>query len=639
MIEGEAPAAARKPVILFIDDDLGAARFAALPDALQAALGDITSPDLEGLWSIGRQKLGLPELNALTPRQALERIQQPEFIEQVVLSEEGKRQVGNELREAIASFDIRRESIAAFSGLVRAAFPPAEFDLREFPERPEVHERLLDADLLILDLVMGKGEPISKVKEFLRSLAVMAGERPIPPIVLVSSQDDLLKRSHLEIRASAHISAGGLFVLPKSDAAGAGAGHFVLTALFAQLKERKMAAARMRALCLAVEAAFRSVLDNTMRTLWSLDVASMHQIYLTARTENDSYNDHVLELLGREALWHLESDGNVGLALSNLGGEFAASIQEGENKPVIKFRYPSFVGIDTEALQSLMNHHACTPLVPARQVVDFNAERDPVGVPLVLPFGAVISTATFADKKNVLINITPQCNLLKRKLIGEGLSLSFVRATALPPLGRSSGALAREVVIDGRYYDLQILQGQTLSETAQRILEIARAENWRVQCRLRPDITRLIQQNVASYQTRTDLLSATRAASDSSRVCLKIGQRTTWYSDGAFADGKSVLAITTGSGKQHILDQEAFAVATWVAGQLAVQLNNDFYRASAFVLTLCEALQMGFGGTQNIGEMQVRAETCPLDAMEPKVGNQGVPGKMKALLWILSIGS
>ena len=638
MAEMEA-AVEKKPAIVFIDDDLRPPRFAMLPEVLRNTLSDINSPDLATLWGLGQGLLGLPAFQSISSAEVQRRVQEDDFVVRVLLSREAYAAVSDGIRPSLDGVRAHRESILVFGESVRKAFPEATFQRTELAERPADKRALLAADLLILDLVMGGGNPVDGIKEFLDELATQAGDSTIPPILLVSLHDDMLRENHLEIRSGAHISASGLFVLSKADIS-TPTGHFMLTALWSQLNERREAAQKMRVFCLAMNAAFSTAREKTMRTLWSLDVASMHQIYVTARTENDSYSEHVLELLGREVAWHFEANDAINDALGKLKEEFASSIKESDSKPEIKFRYPSFVGLNVEALRTLVNHHSCTPLLPQSAVTDLNPVENPWGMPGVLPFGAVVLSNKFDESKEVFINITPQCDLIKKKLISNNLSLTFVTARAHPALVKSnygSAVMVFGVSLEGRDCDLEVFPDRTLSYPVQQLLELAKPSGWSVKARLRADVAKQIQQEIASHLSRRDALSVTHGRVAASRVCIKIGQTVLWYPDGVFAQSADVLVTNTGTSRHHILDQDAFLVATWAAKTLAEKIGADPFGTAGFVNQVCNVLQMGLDKDQpqTVSDVQFKVGSHPLAAMEGQLGGAAVPRGAKALLLVL----
>jgi len=630
----EPAAPATKPLVYFIDDDLALPRFASLTETLRKELSDINSPDLATLWELGRGTLGLPELGTTPPGEVLARVQQEDFVRGVVLSDGAYGKVSEDSRRELDSVRAHRESIVVFADSVRKAFPTEGFELTEFSERPADRKSLLKADLLILDLVMGGGDPIAGVKAFLQEIAKEAGDGAIPPILLVSLHDDALKKNHLDIRSSAHISASGLFVLSKKDVAEP-TGHFMLSALWAQLTDRRKAATKMRALFKAVESAFEGVKQHTMQTLWSLDVASMHQIYVTARNENDSYDEHVLELLAREVLWHFEMDEPVKRALNDIIQEFATSVKEADSKPEIIFRYPSFIGINMEALRTLVKHHACTPLLPAKKVTDLDVEADPWGIPGALPFGGVICSNDFAVTGDVWVNITPLCDLIKKKILAESLSLTFVKCRAHPvqeKLSKSDAIVVQGVAFDTRDFDLEVLPNRTLSRPVREIVELAKAAQWEVKARLRADVAKQIQQEVASHLSRRDALSSTGGNEIASRVCLRIDKKAFWYQDGSFGQSRDVVLSNTGSPKHHILDQEAFAVSTWAAGVLIKELGEDPYGKANFVSGLCGRLQLGVSKSDSHEPLQLKVDVRAVDAMESAANGVTLQGKKPLLI-------
>jgi len=630
--------AATKKKVIFIDDDLGVPKFKNLPETLRQGLEDINSPDLSALWTVGTVPLALPALGDTNADTALARVQQDDFVGQILLGDAGRNVVAAAFRDSIDSYLDGRRALAAFAEAVRKAFPDADFEIEELSERPDDQQALLRADLLILDLYMDGGDTLPNVKKYLRELSAKADQNEIPPILLVSTQTNTLANNHLAIRQEASISASGLFVLSKSDITGNSNGHFMLMALWQQLNGRRAAANSMRKLCESVNKALDETKTKVLTTLWSLDVAALHEIYATAKLENDNFNEHVLELLGRDLLWHFEEDAFFNQALHGLGDTFATSLDQTVEPPKVKHRYPSFVKVNTESLNSLVCHHTCTPTLPKSQITDFVIATHKKELANFLPFGVIVMTSTFATDGEVLINVTPQCDLIKRGLFDKSLSLIFVTAKAVEAPPQTAGKDAyhlKGVVIDGKNYDLHIFPNRVLSTSPAKLVDLAKAADWKVKARLRSDVAKQVQQSVASHLTRRDELTSTRGEEFACKIFIKFKDAS--HGVDWFSDSKEVTFIKVNESKVfQVGDQDAFFVAAWAADVLGRKIDAAKFAIPSFFNALCSELQMGLKNQATCEGLPYKVVSCALASMANYPGSLQVTATEMQLVVLYS---
>jgi hypothetical protein len=601
-----------KKKVIFIDDDLGAPKFKNLPETVREGLEDINSPDLSALWAVGTAPLALPVLSDTSVETVLARVQQDDFVGQVLLTDAGRGAVAPPFRESIDAYLDSRRSLANFADAVRKAFPASDYEIEELSERPDDQQMLLHANLLILDLYMDGGDTLSNVKDYLRGLSAKAEQNEIPPILLVSTQSNTLANNHLAIRQAASISSSGLFVLSKSDVTSNPNGHFMLMALWKQLDDRRAAANSMRKLCKSVNEALDETKSKVLTTLWSLDVAALHEIYTTAKIENDNFNEHIVELLGRDLLWHFEEDAFFNQALHGLGETFAPSLDQTADPPKVNFRYPSFVKVNTESLDSLVWHHTCTPMLPKSHIGDFLLATNKTELASFLPFGAIVVPNTFAVDGEVFINVTPQCDLIKRKLFDKSFSLIFVSAKTVEMPPQTAGKdiyHLKGVVIDGKNYDLHIFPSRTIATSPGKLVELAKAADWKVKARLRNDVAKQVQQSVASNITRRDELTTTRGEEFVCKLFIKF--KDAKHGVDWFSDSKDVAFIKVNESKEFkVGDQDAFFIAAWAADILGRKIDAAKFATPSFFNALCSELQMGLKNQGSCEGLSYKVASC-----------------------------
>jgi hypothetical protein len=424
----QPPVAPRRVAI--VDDELGPARFSQLPEPARHTLSDHNSEDLEAVWAIATAQNLVPALDSLQPAEIQQRVESEEFVNEVVLRPAFLPQFPETFRTQLAPILDLRSRMANLKQSVETAFPQPQFVVETFSQRPITPTDLLGFDFLIMDLVMDDTDPITSVSSYLKSLSSAAGDlKRIPPILLISQRADHLNDRRLSFRMSGEISAAGLSIFSKQTIGDYGADGLKL--LWDQMQRQAEAAHQMRVLCRA----WNQALDNsriiTAETLWNLDAAALQQVYHTARSDNDPFEEHLQEIVSREHLWHLEREPQLRAAIGALGTIFSQSYGTGGTAKRPEYRYVAHATADMATLRKVEHHLAWSGIdtahdLNAAEITDLNRR---------LPLGSVLVPFDYVTREHheVFVHLTQECDLNKRDLIKRDSSLFFARATAVKP--------------------------------------------------------------------------------------------------------------------------------------------------------------------------------------------------------------
>lgn len=593
--------------VVILDDEVGPARYAQLPEDLRDVLGDTNSPEFEEIWSFGERQRILPSQSGLSLDVIQRHVESDEFVNDVVLADAFYQEAGPQVRARLEHIRDRRAKIQALLRAVSEAFPSPTFEVTSMSSRPIDAADLLVYDLLILDLVMQDTDPVASVSKYLQALSDAAGDtRQIPPIVLISHRADDLDKSRLTFRTSAQISAAGLSILAKQTVADAAFGGTGLRLLWDEMNAQKDVAHRIRILCRAWNRALRVALEATEETLWNLDAAALQQIHLTAAKDNDPFEEHLHELIAREHIWHVEKDDPVRSAVAALGNRFIAHISGEGDSQKITFRYTAHASADMGAMRRLVRHYAWNPTHSLGNLTAFSEEKDAAEFNRYIPFGVVLAPYDFGKRTEVLIHLTQQCDLNKRTPFRRELSLIFVRARAVEvnrvqKEPREPGSMVVQgLVFEDKDFDLHVSAFRPIAIPVDRFMRYAKRKLWRVAARIRQDIARQILQFVVNNATRVAAFTPTPGQYLTARVCLRIGSKTgtkeAWYGESdVFADARDIVVSRFDDKTLHFLDDQNFRIALWVKKQLVAA------GADALVpdlRELCSQLRLGLQITE-----------------------------------------
>lgn len=590
--------------ILVVDDELIGLSRSQLDETALQTLEDTTSEEYESLLEIARLREGFDSVEAAGP-DAVREFFGGDGVTEVILSKEFQQHASEGLKALLKHFSDDVARIRTLRRQIEDAFPATEYELLFLgSNRPSIDE-FLNCSLLLLDLVLKPAnDPVDAAVTYLTKLSTDAGDRILPPIILMSSHDEL-KTHQLIFAAKSRISAAGLIALRKPEIARSEFGAAGLRLTYQQLQTQNDVAHRMRSFMRAWVCALDMARKNSEQTLWNLDAAAMQQIHHTAFADNDPYDEHLNELIAREYLWHVEADPAVGEAIEALDACFLEHFDKTQTA-VLKNRFvaPFF---EPTHFRTLISRFTWTGWQLPANFVEFPPSIRQINK--LLPFGAVLADTANVLGKDCLIHITQQCDLNSiSRMPEDAKTLTFAVARPVEvllsraPVHAGDTLAARGININGREYDLALVPGHMLALPVNEFLSFASSSNLRMCGRLRHDVAAQFLQAAANNLTRPAAQKIFRAGIVEAKISLH-GSKLNGPKGKKFLvlaepdDSARSLEVTTLEKKIYSFqDGACFEIALWIkreieAAYAPIKIDEDI---------LCNALLVGVADGKNI---------------------------------------
>ncbi|QTQ34970.1 Uncharacterized protein ToN1_07960 [Aromatoleum petrolei] len=524
------------------------------------------------------------------------------FVQDVLLSDWFREKADSDLVSRFSNFFTRADRGKALRGEFDAAFPAQEFLVDFVPKRPGRAEAIA-YDFLFLDLVLvGNGSPVDDLKMYLRELSNEAGDKSMPPIVVMSTAEEELTKHRQEFSKASQISAAGLWILPKSDLASEDFKARGLRVLFDQLMAQCAAAQRMRAFIRSWADALKRAADEAATTLWNLDAAAIQRVHLTAIADNDPFDGHLGDLISREYLWHVERDNAVAKKIGELDACLREHMDGGDG---LKTRFMSPI-VNPEVGRAFYSHYVWSGWPTGEAFYGPAVDKPEQRFNSTLPFGSVLASNLKAGGE-CLVHVTQQCdlNVTTRDDMAGSRSAVFAIAEVHEALPHHLSRFdSRDLVAVGLktaagVFDLQYAPGRVLAMPIADFLKRAEADKLAVVGRLRFDVAAQFAQATASQLTRP---AAFKMARDSEVVvkafllCEKIPKKpATAYSDSTGCH-RLIMAVRGGDQSLSFPGEDAMRLAVWLERMLIAHCGGSGLDLAA----LSNKLRLGVKVKQDI---------------------------------------
>lgn len=604
------------PRLLVVDDELAGLRRAhviASNGDLYDILSDITDPRFEGLRQVA---LSVPAAAPLVADQnaAAAYFQTNEAVRDLFLSPQLQAVANQELLNLFGAFLGRHARVERLRNDFLNAFPNPEFTIEFVQSRPSLRA-LTQFQAVFLDLFLedGSAGPVPEVKAYLKAISEEAADAALPPIILMSSHNEL-KDHQRNFSEESHISAAGLMILPKDKIADAQFGSDGLRLSFYLLSRQSSVAHAMRLFMASWMRALKGATEATSKILWNLDASAMQQFHLASVRDHDPYDEHLGELLSRDHLYRVESDSLVKARIADLDIVFRSHLSPDPREIANRMMSPL---VDVASSRELMSHFTWLGSLPTEPLLSYLESECAARISRSLPFGSVLCGYTITQGERFLVHITQQCDLntLSREKSLDG-TLIFALAKA-QELSSSDNPVSSELLLknlqiqDGsvrREFDLEVVSGSIVAMPLVEFLGRARRQRLRVVGRLRSDVANQIVAATTNHLARPAAQLMLRPGMLPCKVFLR------WTT----SPGPGRSALKDASDKARVFSltkeiKETFSfqdhacvdIALWLRGELAalnVQVNVD---------TLCTALRKGWrNDTHLLGPLRVRVLEC-----------------------------
>lgn len=596
--------------IAIVDDEIGPITISRLPQEILDVLADSTSPELEEIWTHGTKLIGLPPFDQVNETIIGEKVFSDEFLNEVLMHDDVFSYASGPVQKLLSPFrDLNQQSKAILEQIVEA-FPNDQFDVDKIFKRPEDPAMLLPYSLVVMDVMMDDHLDLMGVAEYLCKISQAAVDQvPMPLILLVSHRGEDLNRDRGVLRRVAQISAPGFCIVPKCEIAQNNFGSRGVQLLWQQMAAQRTEAEATRHLYRAWKNAFSAAWNKTEETLWNLDAASLQQIHLMAREDNDPFDEHLLELISRHHLWHAEGNPKVQSAMLALAEAFDAHVSN-EKGYSVRFRCINYSENDLDSMSKLVSHYRWTAFGVSRYLKDFDKENDYPILNRFLPFGSILAfEKPLKEKAEVLIHLTQQCDLNRIK----GKSLVFARALILKADSKISKSeesfILNGLYLENKYWNIQIFKNGLFAFPANRLNESIHLATCEVVARLRSDIARQVLQEVVNHATRIANIKVTEGNTDFAHLLLRInngaGSCDVWYGENGALEGAKKLRVSSYD-SPHLLGEESLLVPVWLARVLEKEgLDSSSINLSDLSIALRSELNPR-NNPVNIGVLQVK---------------------------------
>ncbi|KVE35865.1 hypothetical protein [Burkholderia sp. BDU5] len=586
--------------ILVVDDELAGLRKVhvegTVPDFYET-IADTTDPKFESLCEVAKAVAAAQQFVG-DEDSAGAYFQTDDAVRDVLLSVQFDNIASEELKDLLEPFLARSRRVSQLKNDFLTAFPASEFIVKFVGAPRPILTQIAECDTVFLDLFLEDGDdaPVDGVQKYLRELSANASNLTLPPIVLMSTHNELNEHKR-NFSAGSQISAAGLMVLPKAKIAEPQFRAAGLRLSFDQLSRQSSVAHSMRAFIQSWMNALMRATEETSKTLWNLDASAMQQIHLTSIRDDDPYDEHLNELLSREYLFRVESDSDVGAKIKDLDAQFRSHFAA-DGKELANRLIAPMTDVDTS--RSLMSHFTWLGVRPTLPFMCYFDEESAERVSRSLPFGSVLCGPTLAHDTQCWVHITQQCDLngISRARDANG-TLIFAVAEARElqpsdnPTASTTDLVARSLQIDEggmrREFDLRVRVGELRAMPLRSFIAQARHERLRIIGRLRSDIAHQIVAATTNHMSRPASQLMLRPALLRSKVFLQ---------SNSLRNGRTPLLETAKKARVFSLTQErdlysfqddaCVEISLWLARELS-QLNINVAADP-----LCTALRKGW---------------------------------------------
>ncbi|GKT00373.1 hypothetical protein AVKW3434_13310 [Acidovorax sp. SUPP3434] len=577
--EGQVAALKR---ILVVDDELAGLRREHLngvnPDFYDV-ISDVNDPRFEHLRQVGLAVPSIAELMNGDIHEVADYFGSDDAVSNLILSDAFAQGAHQDLRALLNPFIERAARVKKLEVAMREAFPASQFviEIRSAPRPPADDVLLFDALFLDLFLENGEANPVVALATYMRSVSQAAAGNEIPPIVLMSSHDEL-EQNRQSFSEKSQISAAGLLILPKQKITSEAFGAPGLRLGFDQLTRQRPAAREMRLFMANWLSALDAAKTKASATLWNLDAAAMQQIHFASVSDDDPFDQHLHEMLAREHLVHIEEDASVSASMAKLDCIFRELLSADGKAIENRLIAPTS---DVHAMRSLISHFTWIGALPPVSFISSDVEAAK-NISHSLPFGSVLAGPGLKTGSICLVHITQQCDLngiSRDKDINGCLIFARARARQLqiwekPDPSTRPRLVARNLKFDDgagpREFDLDIDVGQVLALPLVEVVQRAREQSLRVIGRLRGDIASHVVADTSNHISRSASQKMIRPAMLKAKVFLQEPTLNKGVATVLEKDGKAkVFSLLFESDQYSFQDDACVWLSLWLRNELA----------------------------------------------------------------------
>lgn len=632
--EGQAATLRR---ILVVDDELAGLRREHVrgvnPDFYDV-ISDVNDPRFEYLRQVGLAVASIAELMDGDINDVAAYFGSDDAVSNLILSDAFAQGAHHDLKALLNSFIERAARVKKLKAAMHEAFPASHFviEIRSAP-RPPAHDVLL-FDALFLDLFLENGDanPVDGLAAYMRSVSHAAAGNEIPPIVLMSSHEEL-EQNRQSFSEKSQISAAGLLILPKQKITSEAFGAPGLRLGFDQLTRQRPAAREMRLFMANWLKALDDAKKQASATLWNLDASAMQQIHFASVSDDDPFDQHLHELLAREHLVHIEEDASVSTSMSKLDGIFRALLSADGKAIENRLIAPTS---DVHAMRNLISHFTWIGALPSVSFIapDIEAAKN---ISRSLPFGSVLAGPDLKTGSICLVHITQQCDLngiSRDKDINGCLIFTRARARELqtwekPDPSTKPRLVARNLKFDDgagpREFDLDIEVGQVLALPLVEVVQRAREQSLRVIGRLRGDIASHVVADTSNHISRSASQKMIRPAMLKAKVFLQEPTLNKGSATVLEKDGKAkVFSLLFESDQYSFQDDACVWISLWLRSEMAklgIAVDVD---------SVCTALRKGWRSDKQLAGVlmtKVKSWAALNNAFKAIVAAEATPGQ------------
>lgn len=627
LVAGDAPQVAIQPTegqtvairkILVVDDELAGLRRehvrGVIPDFYDV-ISDVNDPRFEFLRQVGLAVESIAELMDGDINDVADYFGSDAAVSDLILSEVFAQGAHQDLKALLNPFIERAARVKKLEAAMYEAFPASHFviEIRSSPRPPAYDVLLFDALFLDLFLENGDANPVDGLAAYMRSVSQAAAGNEIPPIVLMSSHEEL-EQNKQSFSEKSQISAAGLLILPKKKITSDSFGAPGLRLGFEQLTRQRPAAREMRLFMANWLKALDDAKKSATATLWNLDASAMQQIHFASVSDDDPFDQHLHELLAREHLVHIEEDASVSESMSKLDGIFRALLSADGKAIENRLIAPT---TDVHAMRELISHFTWVGALPSESFIASDTEAAK-NISRSLPFGAVLAGPDLKTGSVCLIHITQQCDLngiSRDKDINGCLIFARARARELqtwekPDPSTKPRLVARNLKYDdgagSREFDLDIDVGQVLALPLVEVVQRAREQSLRVIGRLRGDIASHVVADTSNHISRSASQKMIRPAMLKAKVFLQEPTLKNRCATVLETDGKAkVFSLLFESDQYSFQDDACVWISLWLRSEMAklgIVVDVD---------SVCTALRKGWRTDKQLaGVLMARVKNC-----------------------------
>lgn len=577
----------KKYKVVLIDDELKSLSYKDMSDIITDTLSDETCEEFEMILNFAQEVV--PKLKEMHINEKKQYMETNEFIKNVLLHKDIRQHVSEKFYDEFINIKEQRELSERSINIIKDTFKNTDkFSLELLDTRPD-SVVLVDYDLIIMDMMMDDNLGAEDVARYLGEVIKNHDDKKNQPLIMLISHRIELENYRLMFRRVAQVSSAGFAILGKRDVISPQMGKFGMNILWEQMLEQRDISRQTRNLCISWKKSFQETWDTFEEDLWNLDSASLQQIHFNTNIENDPFDEHIHELIGKHYISLIEKSPLVQSSIESLSESIYKSYVD---KNV---RYcQHYSGKDIMAMQSILSNQYLSGLKPSKYI-NKTPLRSITGKDInrMLPLGLILSKkATFPYNGDVLIHLTQQCDLSRQDIFERGTSLLFITAKmsniredikANEPRKRIS------LYIENSEWYLYINLNSLLSRPAQDYIKYLKENKYKPHLRLRGETAREIRNDVFSHSSRNAIIKETTSSKFMGKILLRAVINKDIKNDifVSSKSGKSEIEITSFNDHYTIIGAEHIELVLWVKHQLdfhAVKFDktkelSDFLRS------------------------------------------------------------